>query len=154
MGRVNKILDGPLTISGVGDNKTISKHGVYNVRIPLHNGNDANLSGVCLDKITGDFPTYPLKEVEQDIHRAYASMKNDPKKLPKLPFSVVGDTDLMIGIQYLKYYPKRIFSLPNGLTIYESQFLNSDWSRGLVGGPHRVFTEIQKNLKGNHLINT
>ena len=118
----------------------------------MHNGNDANLSGVCLDKITGDFPTYPLKEVEQDIHRAYASMKNDPKKLPKLPFSVGGDTDLMIGIQYLKYYPKRIFSLPNGLTIYESQFLNSDGSRGLVGGPHRVFTEIQKNLKGNHLI--
>ena len=101
MGRINKILDGPLTISGVGDNKTIYQHSVYNLRIPLHNGNDANLSGVCLDKITG----------EHNLHRAYASMKNDPKKL-------VG----MIGIQYLKYYPKRIFSLPNGLTIYESQF--------------------------------
>ena len=58
-----------MTISGVGDNKTISKHGVYNVRIPLHIGNDANLSGVCLDKLTGDFPTYPLKKVEQDISR-------------------------------------------------------------------------------------
>ena len=62
-----------------------------------------------------------------------------------------GETDLMIGIQYLKYYPKRIFSLPNGLTIYESQFLNADGSRGMVGGPHRVFTEIHKNMKGNHL---
>ena len=105
MGRINKIFDGPLTISGVGDNKTISQHGVYNVRIPLHNGNDANLSGVCLDKITGDIPTYLLKNVEHDLHRAYTSMKNDPKKLPELLFSVGG----MIGIQYLKYYPKRIF---------------------------------------------
>ena len=89
---------------------------------------------------------------KHDLHRAYVSMKNDPKKLPELLFSVGGETDLMIGIQYLKYYPKRIFSLPNGLNIYESQFLNSDGYRGIIGGPHRVFTEIHKNLKGNHLI--
>ena len=48
MGRVKKVLDGPLTISGVGDNKTISKHGMYSVKIPMHNGKDANLSGICL----------------------------------------------------------------------------------------------------------
>ena len=71
--------------------------------------------------------------------------------MPKLPHSVGGATDLMIGIQYLKYFPKPIFRLPNGLTIYESQFVNSDGSRGLVGGPHRIFTEIHKNLNGSHL---
>ena len=65
-------------------------------------------------------------------------MKNDPRKLPKLPFSIGGETDLMIGIQYLKYYPKMIFNLPNGLTIYESQFLNSDGSRCKMSVPQDV----------------
>ena len=43
-----------------------------------------------------------------------------------------------------------MYSLPNGLSIYESQFLNPDGSRGIVGGPHRIFTEVHKNL-GSHL---
>ena len=53
-----------------------------------------------------------------------------------------GDTDLMIGVQYLKYYPEKIFELPNGLSIYKSQFVNSDGSRGIVAGPHRVFLKF------------
>ena len=35
MGRVRKVLDGQLTLSGVGDNKTVCKHGVYNVKNPF-----------------------------------------------------------------------------------------------------------------------
>ena len=84
------------------------------------------MSVICLDKITSEFPIYPLKEVENESHQIYASKGNNPKKIPKLPHSVGGHTDLMIGIQYLKYYPKRMFSLPNGLTVYESQFLSSN----------------------------
>ena len=61
MGRARKVLDGPLTLSGVGNNKTVCKHGVYNVKIPFHDGRDVNLSGICLDKVTGEFPVYPLR---------------------------------------------------------------------------------------------
>jgi len=153
MGRATNIYSGVLTLSGVGDNQTSCEHGLYSVKLPLHDGREVHLSGICLDKITSKFPKYPLKEVEDDIHRAFRaqSSKNDPKRLPKLPHSVGGETDLMIGIQFLKYYPKKIFSLPNGLTLYESQFLNSDGSKGLVGGPHRIFSEIQRNFQGNHV---
>ena len=59
----------------------------------------------------------------------------------------------MIGIQYLKYYPKRIFSLQNGFMIYESQLINPDGSRGVVGGPRRLLgalvgclLELTRNL--------
>ena len=151
MGRASKVLDGPLTLSGVGDNKTVCKHGVYNIKIPLHDGRDVNLSGICLDKVTGKFPIYPLNEVESDLCKAYASKRGNPKQLPILPQSVGGDTDFMVGMQYLKYFPKKIFSLPNGLSIYESQFLSLDGSRGLVGGPHKVFTEVHNKFKGSHL---
>ena len=52
-------------------------------------------------------------------------------------------TDFMLGIKYLKYFPREVFNLPSGLTIYESMFVNPDGSRGIVGGSHQVFTAIE-----------
>ena len=117
----------------------------------LHDGKNIHLSGICLDKITHTFPTYPLNEVERDIHKAFLKSGGDPSDLPKLSPHVGGDTDLMIGIQYLKYYPVKMFELPNGLGIYKSQFMGSDGSRGIVAGPHRIFSEIHKCLGNNHV---
>ena len=71
--------------------------------------------------------------------------------LPRLPSHVREDTDLMIGVPYLKYYPQKIFELPNGLSIYKSQFVNSDGFRGVVAGPHRIFSEIHMSLGNNHI---
>ena len=36
-----------------------------------------------------------------------------------------------------------MFQLPSGLAIYKSWFKNADGTRGVIGGPHRVFTEIE-----------
>ena len=57
----------------------------------------------------------------------------------------------MIGIQYLKYHPTKLFSLPNGLTIFQSPFSGPDGSRAIVGGPHNIFSEVHKNLGNNHV---
>ena len=57
----------------------------------------------------------------------------------------------MIGIKYLKYYPKFVFQLLCGLVIYRSEFYNRDGSRGVVGGPHYCFTELEKQLNSSHL---
>ena len=43
-----------------------------------------------------------------------------------------------------------MFQLPSGLKIYKSWFKNADSTRGIVGGPHKVFTEIESR----YLINT
>ena len=49
----------------------------------------------------------------------------------------------MIGMKYFRYHPEKIFSLPSGLTIFRSWFRNPDGSRGVIGGPHKLFTEIE-----------
>ena len=151
MGRANNEVLGPIILTGVGDNKSVCQHGIYKVRLPLHDGRDVNISGLCLDKVTSEFPTYNLQQVQKDIHKAYQRNKMHKKTLPKLPNAVGGQTDLMIGIKYLKYFPKEIFQLPSGLTIYESAFANVDGSRGVIGGPHPVFTEIEKQSRGTHV---
>ena len=98
------------------------------------------MSGLCLDKVTGKFPVFSLKTVENDIKDHYQKFGKDPEKLPRLPGEVGGETDIMIGIKYLKYFPKEIYKLPNGLTIYEALFENSDGSLGVVAGPHQSFS--------------
>ena len=75
------------------------------------------MSGISLDDVTKEFPVYPLSKVTEDIRKAYKLIGGDPRHLPKLPHHVGGGTDLMIGVKYLKYFPERIFQLPNGLTI-------------------------------------
>ena len=80
MGRANKIFDGPLVISGVGDQKSSCPHGIYSVKLPLANGKEVNLSGMCLDKITAEFPTYPLSIVQSDIERKFRFGRNDVKR--------------------------------------------------------------------------
>ena len=90
--------------------------------------------GICLDNITSKFPLYPLQgKVLNDITKAYKDAGGDARTLPKIPKSVGGEIDFIIGIKYLRYYPKMIFQLPSGLTIYESVFENADGGRGVIG---------------------
>lgn len=136
----------PITITGVGD-KSVQTSGSYKVRLPLCNGTTAILRGICLEKITTPFPVYDLAKAEYDLRKAAADKAD---RLPKLPSSVGGKIDMMIGIQYLKYHPQIIFQIHSGLTIYESVFKGSDGSRGVIGGPHPSFS-LAKNFFSNEV---
>ena len=103
-----------------------------------------------MDRITNTFPIYPIHgEVREDICKAYREKHNNEKNLPKLPEFVGGDIDIMIGAKYLRYHPHPVFSLPNGLTVFESVFPGVEENNGIVGGPHRVFTEIDRERRKN-----
>ena len=146
VGKAGLVIPGPIALGGIGNLKTESSHGIYKVELTMADGNSAIMSGVCLDRVMLKFPMYPLNgKVQEDIVESYKSAGYDPKNLPKLPESVGGETDLIIGIKYLKYFPEVVFRLPSGLTIYESPFLSVDGTRGVVGGPHQVFTMIERH---------
>ena len=150
--RANQEIKGPISLGGVGNLKTESKHGVYQIRLPLTNGKDAVLAGVCLDKITSKFPEYPLKgQIKEDIFRAVEASGEAVDQLPRLPDSIGGDVDFMIGTKYLRYHPVPVFSLPTGLTIYNSPFLGVNGNQGVIGGPHHVITEVDKSQNKNKI---
>ena len=56
----------------------------------------------------------------------------------------------MIGMQYLKYFPKEVFQLESGLTLYESEFKSHDGSRGIICVPHKSFTDTNMKV-GSHV---
>ena len=148
--RATQVKEGPVDLGGVGDYRIETPHGIYRIKLPLHNGKNAVFDSLCLDKITSTFPTYPLKgDIEKDIHEAYRTAGGKSEDLPSLPNSVGGDVDVMIGCKYNRYMPKEIFRLPSGLAIYRSAFKNVDGSRGIIGGPHPVITMIEEQSLGN-----
>ena len=141
---------GPAQLGGVGGVKAKSKYGIYQFKLPLCSGSDAILSGVCLEKITESFPTYPLQgKVMQDIISSFKNSEGNPSDLPNVPVSVGGNIDFMIGIKYLRHHPKLIHQLLSGLSIYESMFKDSDGTRGVIGGPHEVFIKIEEQFRSN-----
>ena len=150
IGRAKQILPGPIIITGVGDQKTVCNDGVYSICLPLHNGNNAVLSGICMPQITSVFPLYKLSEVEKDIHKECKKIGGQDlvSRLPKIPKEVGGETDILIGIRYRKYFPKFIFELKSGLGILESVFQSPCGARGVLGGPHKEFSKIEKKFKG------
>jgi len=94
------------------------------------------MSGVCLDNITSPFPIYQLSEAEKDV----LADAGPGLKLPKLPKTAGGRVDMMIGIKYLRYHPKFIFQTNAGLSIFKSYFRSINGTRGVMGSPHRTFT--------------
>ena len=73
----------------------LSQHGTNKVNIPLHDGSQATTTGVCIDKITSTFPTYPLHGwVINDIINAYQKTGGDVKILPTIAKSVGAEIDL------------------------------------------------------------
>ena len=66
------------------------------------------------------------------------------EKSLRLPKSVGGTVDIMIGKQYLKYFPKEIIRLESGLTMYKSQFKSPDGTDGIISGPHSEFSKVDR----------
>ena len=61
---------------------------------------------------------YLLKKIiEEDIAAGYRRQGNNPRDLPQLPQFVGGDTDFMLGMKYVSYYPEKVLQLPSGFTI-------------------------------------
>ena len=145
LNRASRERDGPIVLRDVGNQKTMCQYGMYKVKLPLYNGTEAVMSGPCIDHVTDEFPIYPLNgRVQRDIYDAYRLQGGEVKALPWLPEEIGGETDIMVGIKYLKYFPEAVYKLPLGLTIYKSPFISPDVTRGVVGGPHHVFTHIEK----------
>ena len=145
VGRAKLEFPGPIVLNGVGNQESICEHGVFSIRLPLGDGREARMCGVCVDSITAPFPKYPLKKVEEDIHVKISRINSEMVlNLPKLPNEVGGTVDIMVGKQYLKYFPREIVQLESGLTLYKSRFKSPDDTDGVIAGPHPEFTKINR----------
>ena len=141
VGRAFYVEAGPITISGVGDNIAVSVNGIK-VTLPFEYTREA-MCETCLDTVTAAFPVYDLSGVEPEACKICLKDKGESlaNTLPNFPPSIGGATDIMVGVKYLKYFPKAIYRLPSGLTVFESVFVSMDGTKCVVGGLH----DLQKS---------
>ena len=150
LGRANQELPGPVSLRGVGDQKSTTDHGIYSVCLPLKDGSNVVFSGVCMDRVTMEFPKYDLREVECDIRSQCESDGGDLNALPQLPNEVGGDTDILIGAKYFYTHPREVYRSKSGLAIFDSPFLSSDGTTGVLIGPHKRFSEIEQEFHSSN----
>ena len=148
VGRAHCEIAETLEITGVGDKKAEAL-GIYSLCLPLYNGVNVTLSGVCMAKITSRLPVYPLGSVESDLIKWCA--EDQGPALPKLSTEVGGDTDILLGSKYLRYFPKLVYEHGSGLRVHESLFQSPCGSRGVVEGPHSSFTEVERKFFGHSM---
>ena len=132
-------------IGVVGGSRIWTEYGMYSVILGPDNDNkyhELNCQGI--KKITGDLPAYDLAALNQEVQAC--------KKLPdgeKLPQSIGGSAiNLLIGIKDATLDPVTLWSLPCGLTVYRSQLTDKFGSNICYGGPHSLFTEVNKLVHG------
>ena len=135
---------GPSTMCVAGGDVIQIPGGDEQVVIPMTEKKGyATLTAVCMDQVTSPFPTWHISKAWDEIISEFQTEfpELDAKRdLPTPPAEVGGkEVDLIIGIKYYKYFPKPLYALPSGLTIYLTRLTASNNENCILGGPHQAW---------------
>ena len=101
----------------------------------------ATVTALRLDRVSSKFPEWPLTDAWDKLNSGYRE-SGQKEDLPSADNYVGGrDVDIMIGIKYYKYYPKLLFYLPSGLSIFKAMFKSGTGNQAILGGT----SELWKN---------
>ena len=142
------VRQGPTDLHTTGMNTTTSPYGDDRVELPMADKSIAAFNALKMEHVSHDFPLWSLSEAWNDLETEYKKV-NKSGGIPKTSKETGGrEVDIMIGMRYIKYFPKLIFQLPSGLAIYKSKFISTDGSRGVLAGPHESWMRAIK--QGGH----
>ena len=137
----------PVNIGIVGGDSICTEYGTYAVSIgPTENGEYHTITAQGITAITSAFPKYDLADINRE------TLQSGLKLSSKLPEYIGGSkAQLLLGINNNALDPEQVFQLPSGLSIFKSQLLDKFGSRYCYGGPHSLFTAVNKKCSNvNH----
>ena len=136
------IREGPTHLGVAGGDTVTVPYGDVQFCLQTESENKVTLvTGLQMDNITSEFPTWNIKSAWADIFAEFSRMHDGkPPPLPLHPDKVGGQSiDLMLGIRYLKIYPTLLYNLPSGLGIYKSRLKCFESQSLVLAGPHRAW---------------
>ena len=109
---------------------SVRDKGIFKLQTITVNGQRLNafFDDGCSDFIITTEAVNLLGAAAKIVSQEEVNKKNveSRKRLPKLPSTVGGETHLMFGIKYLRYFPKLVHQLETGLSLFESPFTNAE----------------------------
>ena len=142
------VSDKPTALGVVGGGQIWTEYGKYNVMLgPTPMGKYHQITAQGMSKVTEKFPLCKLREVNVELRKSGFLPKFKTKMLPKY---IGGQkVNLLIGIKDPELEPRCLFQLPSGIGVYQSPFTDKFNSNICYGGPHSIFTSINKHCSGN-----
>ena len=137
----------PARIGVVGGGHLWSEYGRYSVMLgPTQAGNYHSITAQGVSLVTKKFPRYNLQEINKELLNSGAL----PKGQFTLPKYIGGKkVKLIVGIKDTELEPHCLFQLPSGVGVYKSPLTDMFGSNICYGGPHKIFSDVNKNCKGN-----
>ena len=133
-------------IGVVGGGRIWTEYGMYSLNVgPTPEGYYHEVKCQGIKKITESFPHYDLAVVNKSVRKS--GELSPETKLPK--FIGGSKVKLLLGIKDVQLDPVRLFTLPCGLGVYQSQLADKFQSRICFGGPHSLITEVNERAGGN-----
>jgi hypothetical protein len=102
----------------------------------------ATITGLRMPHVTTPFPLMKLKEAWRDVKET--ARRVQPRlSIPNIDAEVGGqEVDILLGIRYLKYFPKLLFTLPSGLQVYRAVLKSESGNQAILGGPHKAWNHM------------
>ena len=136
---------GPTKLEVAGGQVVDVEHGDEQFLLELNTDDPparfATVTALRLDRVSSKFPEWPLTDAWNQLNSGYKA-DNHTEDLPSADNYVGGrDVDIMIGMKYFKYYPKLLYTLPSGLSIFKTMFKSGTGNQAILGGT----SELWKN---------
>ena len=139
---------GPIYV-GVAGGGVTSCLGIWGCLLPLADGSKQVVRTLTMKKVTMDMPMVDMEPILQSVKEQSAGIK--AMKNIRVPKTVGGQVDLLIGLKYQRVFPEPVHSLPNGLTVFKSKFLpGTPGVLGCIGGPVEAL-EYMSEVAGSNM---
>ena len=123
-----KMRSGPISV-GVASGITVKASAEWASLIPLADGGMQAVRGLTMPNVTQDMPEINMNEVFKAVKRTHQKVESIQKL--KVPKTLGGQVDMIIGIKYQNIYPELVHQFPNGLAVYTSKLKTCWWSNCL-----------------------
>ncbi len=140
----------PSAIGVVSGGKIWTEYGTYQMYLgPTTEGKYIELIAQGITAVTTTIPSYNLDDVNKETLET-----TDIPLETQLPQYIGGSRiGLLIGLKNPDLEPVCVFTLPSGIGLYKSPFKDMFGSYYCYGGPHSLFSKVNKKFHGsiNHI---
>jgi hypothetical protein len=135
---------GPTAVDVAGGKTIMIPYGDERFHLQIEDGDrvKATITGLRMPHVTTPFPLVKLKEAWLDVCE-HAKNVQPNLCLPTIDAEVGGrELDILLGIKYVKYFPRLVYSLPGGLQIYRAVLKSDSPNQAVLGGPHKAWSRM------------
>ena len=140
---------GPTKLDVAAGYKVELEHGDEMVYLEMKTDSEkrkvAAVTALRMPVVSSKFPLWSLIDAYNDIKTQFQNQHGKSASLPTVSGEIGNQAvDVMLGISYNKLFPTLVYTLPSGLSIYRSELKGYAGHDGVLGGPHKSWSEAMK----------